>query len=92
MENLTSNSDILGSSTEVTASVSVLVTATKGVSDNITVRIFFSQRDSTCLISPLKLTTTFLEVVDNILDVNQDILLTSQETSNTSAKLVCFFK
>ena len=79
-------------STEVTASVSVLVTTTEGISGNITVRNSINQHDSTCFISPLKLTTTFLEVVDNILDVNQDILQTSQETSNTSAKLVCFFK
>ena len=69
------------------------MTATEGVSGNIMVRNYFSQHDSTCFVmSPLKLTTTFLEVVDNILDVNQDTLQTSQETSNTSAKLVCYFK
>ena len=78
----------------MTASVSVLVTATEGVSGNITVRNSFNQHNSTStsFLSPLQLTTTFLEVVDNILDVNQDTLQTSQETSNTSAKLVCYFK
>ena len=32
----------------------------------------------------------FLDVVDNILDVKQDILLDSQESSNTSALYVYY--
>ena len=33
----------------------------------------------------IKLTEDFLDIVDNILDVDQDILQESQETANTSA-------
>ena len=33
----------------------------------------------------LQLTEDFLDIVDNILDVDQDILQESQETANTSA-------
>uniref|UniRef100_A0A1X7SMH6 GAIN-B domain-containing protein n=1 Tax=Amphimedon queenslandica TaxID=400682 RepID=A0A1X7SMH6_AMPQE len=69
LEELTSNTQEL-KSTEVTASVSILVTATEDVSGNIT------------------LTSTFLEVVDNILVVNQEVLEESQKSSNTSAKLL----
>ena len=33
----------------------------------------------------LQLTEDFLDIVDNILDVDQDVLQESQETANTSA-------
>ncbi|XP_019850052.1 PREDICTED: hemicentin-1-like isoform X1 [Amphimedon queenslandica] len=69
LETLTSNSSMLGS-TEIAASVSVLVTATEELAGNLT------------------LTMTFLEVVDNIIDVDQDILQESQESSNTSARIL----
>ena len=40
----------------------------------------------------LQLTEDFLDIVDNILDVDQDILQESQETANTSAmwESICY--
>ena len=83
MDDFTENSDNLGS-TEVIISVGVLLTATEDVSGNLSVSWESNNAYSDVIIS--QLTNDFLNVVDNIINVNMETLQASQESSNTSAK------
>ena len=85
MDDFTENSDNLGS-TEVIVSVGVLLTTTEDVSGNLSVswKIITRIMYSDVIIS--QLTNDFLNVVDNIINVNMETLQESQESSNTSAK------
>ena len=82
MDDITENVANLGS-TEVIVSVAVLLTATEEVSGNLSVSLESIYTNYYYLIS--QLSNDFLNVVDNLINVDLDILQESQESFNTSA-------